>query len=153
MNTFDQLYKFVRPYRWTVCSSLILLVGSAALDFLLISLVVPLFDIVLVPQLDATTSGMAKFSFLPFILNLVPGKIVLKIAVILVVLTLLKGICLYCSNYLMGRVGQGVMTDLRNRLFDHVIGQSMRFFSMNSTGRLMSKMGNDVEQVGHRLGN
>jgi len=120
---------------------------SAALDFLLISLVIPLFDQVLKSQPEATMTGMAKFPFLPVILELVPGSIVWKISVNLVVFTLLKGICLYCSNYLMGRVGQGVLTDLRNILFQHVTGQSMRFFSKNSTGRLMSRMGNDVEQI------
>ncbi len=147
MKAFDQLYKFVRPYRGRIALSLALLSLSAALDFLIIALVIPLFDLVLVPRADTTTAGLAHFAFLRFLLNLVPGHIVWKISVNLVVLTLLKGICIYCSNYFMGRVGQSVLTDLRNILFDHVIGQSMRFFSSNSTGHLMSKMGSDVEQI------
>lgn len=147
MNAFDQLYSFVRPYRWTIVLSLVLLSLSAVADALLIALVIPLFDQVLSPQPDVTAAGMGRFAFLQAILGLVPGSIVWKISVNLVALTVLKGVCLFCSNYLMGRVGQRVLTDLRNLLFRHVIGQSMRFFSINSTGHLMSRMGSDVEQI------
>jgi len=147
MKAFDQLYKFVQPYRREIVLSLLLLAVSAALDALLIMLVIPLFDQVLVSQPVPVTTDVKQFAFLQDILDIVPLGIVWQISVILVALTLLKGICLYSSNYLMGRVGQGVLTDLRNVLFNHVIGQSMGFFSLNSTGRLMSKMGNDVEQI------
>ena len=80
-------------------------------------------------------------------LLLSPGSMITKLAVALLVLTLFKGLCLYHSNYIMGRVGQSVVTDLRNQLYSHVLKQSMGFFSLNSTGRLMSRMGSDVEQV------
>jgi subfamily B ATP-binding cassette protein MsbA len=76
-----------------------------------------------------------------------PGGMITKLAVALLVLTLFKGLCLYHSNYMTGRVGQSVVTDLRNQLYSHVLKQSMGFFSLNSTGRLMSRMGSDVEQV------
>jgi len=147
MKAFDQFYTFIRPHRLMIAVSLGLLALSAALDFLIILLVIPLFDQVLVSQPETTATGLAQFPFLRVILDLIPGNIVWKISVNLVLLTLLKGICLYSSNYLMGRVGQGVLTNLRNILYNHVLGQSMRFFSSNSTGHLMSKMGSDVEQI------
>ena len=147
MNAMDQLYKFVRPYRSTVALSLSLLALSAVLESLRFLLVIPLFDQVLISQPNPVTTGTDHFAFLKVILGFVPGSIVWKVSILLVTLTLLKGIFIYCSDYLMGRVGQKVLTDLRNVLFNHVIGQSMKFFSSNSTGRLMSKMGNDVEQI------
>ena len=147
MKAFSHLTKFIKLYRGTIALSLFLLLLSAVFEVLLITLVVPLFDQVLTVQPASANTGAEQFAFLQIILNLVPGSIVWKIAINLVVLTLMKGICVYCSNYLMGRVGQGVLTDLRNVLFHHVTGQSMRFFTLNSTGRLMSQMGNDVEQV------
>jgi ABC-type multidrug transport system fused ATPase/permease subunit len=42
---------------------------------------------------------------------------------------------------------ENIMTDLRTRLFSHILQQSMAFFSLNSTGKLMSRIGNDVEQL------
>ena len=37
--------------------------------------------------------------------------------------------------------------DLRNELFRHMLGQSAAFFSLQTTGRLMSRITNDVGQV------
>ena len=50
----------------------------------------------------------------------------------------------YLSSYLMADVGQRVVHDLRNELFRHMLGQSAAFFSLQTTGRLMSRITNDV---------
>ena len=44
----------------------------------------------------------------------------------------------------MTDVGQRVVRDLRNVLFRHILGQSAAFFSLQTTGRLMSRITNDV---------
>src|SRR5688500_3778049 len=59
----------------------------------------------------------------------------------------LKGLGAYVSGYLMTDVGQRVVRDLRNALFRHILGQSAAFFSENTTGRLMSRITNDVGQI------
>lgn len=69
------------------------------------------------------------------------------IAVAILVVYLLKGIGAYLSSYLMTDVGQRVVRDLRNVLFRHMLGQSAAFFSQQTTGRLMSRLTNDVGQV------
>src|SRR5947209_19694664 len=60
---------------------------------------------------------------------------------------LLKGIGSYVSSYLMADVGQRVVMDLRNDLYRHILGQSAGFFAQGATGRLMSRISNDVGQV------
>jgi subfamily B ATP-binding cassette protein MsbA len=51
----------------------------------------------------------------------------------------------------MTDVGQRVVRDIRDRLFRHILGQSAAFFSVNSSGRLMSRITNDVAQVQRAL--
>ncbi len=58
-----------------------------------------------------------------------------------------KGAGAYASGYLMADVGQRVVRDVRNRLFDHILGQSAAFFSERTSGRLMSRIVSDVTQV------
>jgi ATP-binding cassette subfamily B protein len=41
-------------------------------------------------------------------------------------------------------IGEGVIYDLRSRLFAHMQGMSLRFFTHTSTGELMSRLNNDV---------
>jgi subfamily B ATP-binding cassette protein MsbA len=59
----------------------------------------------------------------------------------------LKGIGSYLSSYQMVDVGQRVVMDLRNELFRHILGQSAGFFAHGATGRLLSRINNDVGQV------
>jgi len=56
-----------------------------------------------------------------------PGSKLTQLSLALVALTLLKGIALYLLELLMSHVGQGVVMDVRNDLYDHVLRQSMAF--------------------------
>jgi subfamily B ATP-binding cassette protein MsbA len=58
-----------------------------------------------------------------------------------------KGVSSYISGYLMTDVGQRVVRDVRNVLFRHILDQSAAFFSLQTSGRLMSRLTNDVAQV------
>lgn len=137
------MFQFVRPYSPKLLFAFSLLIGAGACEFLIASLIVPLFDQVL----THTPVESGELILLQRGLALLPGEIITQVSLALVLLTLFKGLCLYYANYSMGYVGQSVVTDLRIRLFDHVLDQSMAFFSLTSTGRLMSRVGNDVEQV------
>jgi len=65
----------------------------------------------------------------------------------IVAVYLLKGIGSYASSYLMADVGQRVVMDLRNALYRHILNQSAGFFAHGATGRLLSRINNDVGQV------
>ena len=69
------------------------------------------------------------------------------VAIALVGCYFLKGLGAYASTYLMTGVGQRVVMDVRNGLFEHIVGQSAGFFTSHTTGRLMSRITNDVHQI------
>ncbi|MFC1930307.1 ABC transporter ATP-binding protein [Chloroflexota bacterium] len=48
-------------------------------------------------------------------------------------------------------VGQGVLLNLRVEVFNHLQRLSIRFFDRNAVGRIMSRVQNDVEQLGEFL--
>jgi subfamily B ATP-binding cassette protein MsbA len=58
-----------------------------------------------------------------------------------------KGLGGYASAFLMTDIGQRVVRDLRDRLFRHILDQSATFFSRHTSGQLMSRITNDVNQV------
>jgi subfamily B ATP-binding cassette protein MsbA len=93
---------------------------------------------------SATLATLVK----PIFDSVLPARerLVSTIIAILVVYVA-KGFGAYLSQYLMTDVGQRVVRDLRNVMFRHMLGQSAAFFTTQTTGRLMSRLTNDVAQV------
>ena len=152
MDTYRKLYKFIRPYRGTLAIAMMLSFLFGVFEAALTSLSIPMFDKVLVQSGVQDLTSIQRY--ISFVLSLLPGnKVITQLCLALLILALLKGGSLYYANCFMNRVGQGVVTDLRNELFHHVMRQSMGFFSLNSTGRLMSRMSGDVEQVQESVSN
>jgi len=53
----------------------------------------------------------------------------------------------YVQTYLTGWVGERILADLRNRLFDHLQRLSLGFFERNRAGVIISRLTNDVEAL------
>jgi ATP-binding cassette subfamily B protein len=64
-----------------------------------------------------------------------------------VFLALLYSVATYAETYLVGWVGTKALQDLRERIFTHIQGMSIGFFTRNSPGVLISRMTNDVEAL------
>ena len=48
------------------------------------------------------------------------------------------------GGWLSSRIGEGLIFDLRTRVFGHVQRQSLAFFTRTQTGALVSRLNNDV---------
>ena len=122
--TLRRLFDYSRPYRarmaWAVGGMIVYAIGTAGQA----ALIKPIFDTVLPKQEE-----------------------VWLIARAIVAVFLLKGIGSYASSYLMADVGQRVVMDIRNALYRHILDQSAGFFAHGATGRLLSRINNDVGQV------
>jgi subfamily B ATP-binding cassette protein MsbA len=60
---------------------------------------------------------------------------------------MVKGVCSYAQTVIMNWIGQRIVTDLRNRLYDQIQRQSLSFFTKNPTGVLMSRITFDVNYI------
>jgi subfamily B ATP-binding cassette protein MsbA len=119
-----RLFSYTRPYRGLLLVSWLATAGYAAAGAGLAHMVEPIFDKVLIAHVD-----------------------VISVALTIVLLYALKGLCAFLSTTLVATVGQRAVTDLRNQLYDHVLNQSYAFFSRNTTGSLMSHITTDVEKI------
>lgn len=57
----------------------------------------------------------------------------------------------YCRQYLMSYVGQNILSKIRHDLFNHLQSLSLRFYVEGETGRIMSIVSNDVEELNRFL--
>jgi len=69
------------------------------------------------------------------------------VAFALVASTLLKGLCDYLGTYLVNYAGFGMITDLRNHLYEATLRRSSSFFHKHATGTILSTLINDVDKV------
>ncbi|MGA7751759.1 MAG: ABC transporter ATP-binding protein [Candidatus Sulfotelmatobacter sp.] len=69
------------------------------------------------------------------------------VAYALVASTVLKGIFDYTGTYLVNHAGFGMITNLRNDLYNSVLRRSAAFFQQHTTGTLISTIINDIERV------
>lgn len=60
---------------------------------------------------------------------------------------LLGGLIGVWQSYLVTTVGQAVMFDLRNEMYERLLRQSLRFFTTTKSGEIQSRLQNDVSGV------
>ncbi len=70
--------------------------------------------------------------------------LVMLVAVGAVGLALFNGVLSLAQRYYSSRIGEGLIYDLRVKLFDHVQGMPIAFFTRTQTGALQSRLNNDV---------
>lgn len=67
--------------------------------------------------------------------------------VVLMAVSVLKGICGYGQSYLMIFVGSRVVTDIRQQLFGHLMRLPIGFHLKNPSSRMLSRVINDVNWI------
>ena len=77
--------------------------------------------------------------------------IVVPVAVILI--TLLRGAATYGQAVLMAFVGQRVIADIQSRVFAHILRFDLAFFQDTASGRLVSRLTNDVNMMRNAVAN
>jgi len=126
MNDFKRLLRLARPHvpKFLLATIFMIVVGgaTAALAFLV------------KPALDEIF-----FNRNADMLYVIP--------IAIIVLYLFKGISTYAQMVLMNYIGQRIVTDLRNELYNHIQRQSLSFFNRNKTGILMARITNDVNLI------
>ncbi len=153
MNQVKRLIRFIRPYTFRFFAALVLMAVVGACEGLTALLIKPVFDRVLTTE---RTSGPILLFKLPFgrralyLQDLIPHNIHsawAMVAVAIIGVTLIKGLSEYFATYSVNFIGHSVVRDLRNLLYSKIIGQSLAFFSGNSTGKLMSAVTNDIDKI------
>src|SRR5215216_2466921 len=76
-----------------------------------------------------------------------PSSGIAFIALALLAAKLAAMFVLYFESFLLQRMGQHIMFDLRNQIFAHLQRLPLQFYDRHPVGRLMSRMTSDVEAL------
>ena len=73
---------------------------------------------------------------------------IVTVSVLLLLVYILSTIMNFIVNYLGHKLGINIETDMRQDLFNHVQRQSFKFFDNTKTGHIMSRITNDLFDIG-----
>jgi len=153
----SRLLRYVLPYWWPFLASVALMAMVGLLDAGRVLLIGPVFDRVLNPGSQGRTIQLFKLPGTERFLNLqqlVPSHFHnpwTVVAFALVAATVLKGIFDYAGTYLVNFAGFGMITDLRDDLYNAILRSSAAFFTKHTTGTLLSTIVNDIERVQYAM--
>jgi ATP-binding cassette, subfamily B, bacterial MsbA len=152
-----RLLRYVLPYWWQVLASVTLMALVGLLDAGRVLLIGPIFDSVLKPGSQEKTIPLFKLPGSERFLDLqqlVPSHFHnpwTMVAFALVAATVLKGIFDYVGTLLVNYAGFGMITDLRDDLYNAILRSSAAFFTKHTTGTLLSTIINDIEKVQYAM--
>lgn len=153
LKEYWKLLKFAFPFKQFLFLAAFCMGVSTIFDGVTLGMIVPLSDRVLtnkeiiipgdLPPL--LTSIVNKF-------NSLDPSILLKFMVIFTIgLFFFKGLFNFLQNHFMNIVGQGVIREVRNKLYDKFQELCMEFYGKKRAGELMSRVTSDVNLITNSL--
>jgi subfamily B ATP-binding cassette protein MsbA len=153
LKEYFKLLKFALPFKGTLILAAICMGISTLFDGISLGMIIPLSDRVLTNKKIIIPANLP-----PFLSNLVekfntlsPTRVLKIMAITIVILFFLKGVLIFLQNYLMNKVGQGVVKEVRNALYKKLQDLSLEFYGKKRTGELISRITNDVGMITHAI--
>jgi len=126
MHLYRRLLQFIKPYWTRLAGAMVCMLFVSAATSATAYLVKPVLDDIFFQR------DLDRLKLLPLVI---------------VGLFVFKGIFDYGQAYLMSYVGQRIIADLREKIYNHLQSLSLSFFTRNPTGVLMSRITNDVTLI------
>lgn len=148
MKNYFRMLKEVRPHLKILGLAALGMLGNTLSKNANIMLLIPLFDRILKDQFIP----IADRSNIPgFILNMIDAinamprlSIVYGIIFCVLIFTLVNVLSQFWQAYFMSDLSYRVTRDMRNKIYDHIIGLSQRFFNRSRSGELVSRITHDT---------
>ena len=125
-QNFKRLMSYSKPYKLGLVAAIFGMLGYAAIDSFVFSQLQPLID----EGLQGKDPEFMKWA-----------------PIFIIGMFILRGICHFIGNYCLAWVGNHVVADIRQQLFDHIVAMPVAYHDQESTGKLISKLTYDTEQV------
>ncbi|MDP3669256.1 MAG: ABC transporter transmembrane domain-containing protein [Telluria sp.] len=127
-----RLWRFARPYRWTLFSGFLLTLASTAATLVPPYLTIPLMDRVLIPFQNGQ--------------DIDTGLVLALLAGLLGSALLAWGLG-WARTWLLALVSERISADLRTATFDHLLQLSLDYFGSKRTGDLMARIGSETDRI------
>jgi len=158
MKKFRRLFVYIKPYWGLAILNAIFNVLGAVFALFSLTMAIPflgvLFDIQepvrnKLPLAFNVESIQHNFNY--FLTNQIDnhGKIaaLLLVCVVVIMSSFFKNFCIFLANYFMAPIRNGVIRDIRNKLYNKILKLPLSYFSNERKGDILSRMSSDIQEV------
>jgi subfamily B ATP-binding cassette protein MsbA len=157
MKLYLRILGYLKPYTGLFVLSVIAMAVFSTLDAFSMALLIPFLEVLfqdpseagstlfegregpLVEGLEAVVSGLIPAD--------APMVGLRNVLLILFAVFLLKNLALYAQLYTVVVIEQRVTKDLRDEIYDHLMGLDLGYFQRTKAGQIISRVTNDVDQL------
>ena len=158
MNNFFRLLRYVKHYKGYVALHILCNLISVVFSLVSLTMIVPFLNILFDqhPQkyelMQWTLSAKTLINnFYFYISKLIEedGKLsaLIFICMMVVVMFFIKNFFRYMAMYWMAPIRNGVVRDIRNKLYDKILALPLSYFTERRKGDLIARITNDVAEV------
>lgn len=157
---FILLRRFVTPYKWNVILNIVFNLLAAFMTLFSFAFIVPILQMLF--QIDNTHyeymmwgAGSFKdvavnnfYYYTQVVIESHGASVALAcLATLLVVMTLLKVGVTYLSSYFIIPMRNGIVRDIRNKMYDKIVSLPIGFFTSERKGDVMARISGDVTEI------
>jgi ATP-binding cassette subfamily B protein len=124
-GTTRRIIAFARPYRRDITVFLITVIAAAGIGVATPVLAGHVINAITAEKADAAGT-------------------VIRLALMIAGLAVIDALLSLAQRWYSARIGEGIILDLRTRVYDHVQRMPLQFFTRTQTGALVSRLNNDV---------
>ncbi|RDY61224.1 ABC transporter ATP-binding protein [Flagellimonas nanhaiensis] len=162
MNYFKKILRFAAPYRKYGALNIFFNILYALFSALSFAALIPMLDVLFKPEekvyVEPTYEGISNIKdylkdYISYRVTDYSGGddmkgLVLVIALVLV-LFLLKNIFNYLAMYFITFLRNGVLKDVRNRMYEKIVHLPVSYFSEKRKGDVIARITSDVLEIQH----
>lgn len=168
MKLYLRLLRFLKPHLKSLLGAILFMILFAGMSGFSLTMVIPFTKMIFYEKSSAPSNSVEISSDKTStkgesLVVLVPGKLkekfdswlkgkdkidsLKRLCILILVIFFLKNLFWYLENYVMIIVQEGVVKDLRNKLYSHYHLLPLEYFHGKKTGVLISRVTNDVSLV------
>lgn len=156
MKSYLRFLKLIGPHAGVFSLAIVCMLLSTLFSASPLGLIVPLIDKV-ISGTDIVFPANVDPPFwlenaVSYLNALAPLRLLNLLTVLVAALFLLKGVFMFFQTYLMNIVSQGVVREIKNEIYQKLLGLSMDFYAKNPTGELMSRITYDTNIIRDAIG-
>lgn len=155
---YKLMLPYVAPYKWHIAGNLLLNLFYIFFSIFSIAMIIPflgiLFDtqkrVQTAPELSLSLDAVTNyFNYTLTQIIETKGEVhaLIFVSVFVVIAIFLKNFFFYIASYIITYMRNGVVRDIRNRIFDKLLALPLGYYSDERKGNLISRISSDAQEL------